>query len=363
MAVENIRERLDELTAFHCLRNTMVMLHYAGGGASGVAAMFEAGFDSPAEWLHDALRYTKNPYGTAVSRGELRPNLAQAAAADIALLAEVFDCDIDFAALTEFYRTHGCGPLARYQALRWEGEVLWGWENLVGIARPDSAQEDELLGYQWQRDEVIANTRALLEGRPHHNVLLYGDSGTGKSATVKHLLNVSGFERLRLIEADKQSLLRLPKLLRELEAEPFSFVVFIDDLAFDQDDSTYSALKSTLEGGLERRPDNVAIYATSNRRNLVRQTVSERTVDDVDRQETIAEKTALTERFGLRIAYMTLSRREYLQTVEHLADFAGIDMERNLLHSEAIKFEALHPGKTPRTAKQFVASLMVAGQP
>ena len=360
MEKENKREQLDELTAFHCLRNTVVMLHYAGSEASGLAAVFDAGFDSPAEWLHDALRYTKNPYGTAVSRGELRPNLAQAAAADIALLAEVFDCDIDFAALTEFYRIHGCGPLARYRALRWEGDEHG--ENLVGISRPDSAQEDELLGYQWQRDEVIANTRALLEGRPHHNVLLYGDSGTGKSATVKHLLNVSGFERLRLIEADKQSLLRLPKLLRELEAEPFGFVVFIDDLAFDQDDSTYSALKSTLEGGLERRPDNVAIYATSNRRNLVRQTISERSGDDVDRQETIAEKTALTERFGLRIAYMTLNRREYLQTVEHLADFAGIDMERNLLHSEAIKFEALHPGKTPRTAKQFVASLMVAAQ-
>ena len=355
-----MREQLEQLTAYRCLLNTMPLHGFAECEAAGLAAIFAAGFDTPAEWLHDALRYTKSPYGTAVSRGEHRLNLAQAAAADIALLGQAFGCALDFEALTEFYRTQGCGPLARYRALRWEGDERS--EELVGIARPDGAQEDELLGYQWQRDEVIANTCALLEGRPHHNVLLYGDSGTGKSATVKHLLNVPGFERLRLIEADKQSLLRLPKLLRELECEPLSFVIFIDDLAFDQDDSTYSALKTTLEGGLERRPDNVAIYATSNRRNLVRQTISERTGDDVDRQETIAEKTALTERFGLRIAYMTLNRRDYLRTVEHLADFAGIDMERNLLHGEAIKFEALHPGKTPRTAKQFIETLMVSAQ-
>ena len=354
--MKNIREKLNQLTAYRCLLSSPVLHAYWESEASRLAAVFAAGFDSPVDWLFDTLRYTTSPYGTAASKGVAGPNLTRAAAADIALLAEVFDCKIDFATLTEIYRSKGCGPMARYLALRWNGEAL------IGIDRPDSAGKDELLGYQWQRDEVIANTKALLEGRPHHNALLYGDSGTGKSATVKHLLSVFGFERLRLIEADKQSLLHLPKLLRQLESEPFSFVVFIDDLAFDQDDNTYSALKTILEGGLARKPDNVAIYATSNRRNLVRQTISERTGDDVDRQETIAEKTALTERFGLRIAYMTLNRREYLQTVEHLADFAGIEMERNLLHSEAIKFEVLHPGKTPRTAKQFVASLKVAGQ-
>ena len=348
-----IREKLSKLTAYRCLLDSAVLCAYCENESAGLSAVFRAGFDSPADWLREALRYEKSPYGTAVSRGEAGPNLTKAAAADIVLLSEAFDCDIEFAALTEFYHTNGCGPLARHRALHWDGEQL------LGIHRPDSAGEDELLGYQWQRDEVIANTKALLEGRPHHNVLLYGDSGTGKSAAVKHLLTVPGLERLRLIEADKQSLLALPKLLRQLEAEPFGFVVFIDDLAFDQDDNTYSALKTILEGGLARKPDNVAIYATSNRRNLVRQTISERTGDDVDRQETIAEKTALTERFGLRIAYMTLNRKEYLQTVEHLADFAGIDMERNHLHSEAIKFEVLHPGKTPRTAKQFVASLTI----
>ena len=349
-----MKEQLARLTAYRCLLGSTVLQGYSESEAAGLAAVFEAGFDTAADWLVEVLRYTKTPYGTAVSRGEAGSRLIQMAAADLALLGALFHCDLSD--LSDFYRTQGCGPLARYQALHWDGACL------TGILRPDSAHEDEFMGYQWQRDEVTANTRALLEGRPYHNALLYGDSGTGKSATVKYQLNVPGFERLRLVEADKQSLLQLPKLLRELEDEPFSFVIFIDDLAFDQDDSTYSALKTILEGGLERRPDNVAIYATSNRRNLVRQTISERGGDDVDRQETIAEKTALTERFGLRIAYMTLNRREFLQTVEHLADFAGIDMERGLLHGEAIKFEALHPGKTPRTAKQFVASLMVSGQ-
>lgn len=352
--MEQNKIQLAQLTAYRHLLDTPVLRAYLSeGNEAALGAVFQAGFDSMKDWLSDAVRHMPSPYGQAVSRGESPKQLTQAAQADIERLNRCLGGELSFEELTGFYRKNGCGVMARYQALTWDGEKLFG------ISDPDSAAEEELRGYERQRLEVTRNTRALVEGRMHANVLLYGDSGTGKSATVKYQLTVPGFERLRLIETDKNQLERLPELMRLLRSEPFPFIVFIDDLAFDYDDKTYSALKTILEGGLERRPANVAIYATSNRRNLVRQTISERTGDDMDRQETIAEKTALTERFGMRVAYLTLTKNEYLEMVEHLADFAGIVMERNFLRSEAVKFEARHPGKTPRTAKQFVESLMV----
>ena len=131
----------------------------------------------------------------------------------------------------------------------------------------------------------------------------------------------------------------------------------MDDLAFDQDDRTYSALKTILEGGLERRPANVAIYATSNRRHLVRQTFSDRAGDEVDASETIQEKTSLAERFGLRIPYLAMSKAEYLDMVDRMAEYHGIQMDRETLHAEAVKWEMHHPGRTPRVVRQFIASL------
>ena len=146
-------------------------------------------------------------------------------------------------------------------------------------------------------------------------------------------------------------------LIRSLAGRQQRFILFIDDLAFDQDDRTYSVMKTILEGGLERRPANVAIYATSNRRHLVRQTFSDRAGDEVDAFETISEKTALAERFGLRIPYLALNKNEFLDLVETMAARCGVQMEREQLRSEAGRWEMRHPGRTPRTAKQFIASL------
>ena len=213
------------------------------------------------------------------------------------------------------------------------------------------------MGYTLQRAQVIANTRALLEGRRVNDVLLYGDSGTGKSATVKCLLSVPDFGNLRLIEVQKEGLRDMPALIRSLRGRQQKFILFIDDLAFDQDDNTYSVVKTILEGGLEKRPDNVAIYATSNRRLLVRQTFSDRAGDEVDIRETIAEKTALSDRFGLRIPYLALNKAEFLELIEQLADQAGVSMDRGELMREAVKWDMKFPGRTPRGARQFIASL------
>jgi predicted AAA+ superfamily ATPase len=256
-----------------------------------------------------------------------------------------------FETLTQFYRTCGAGVFAQYRAFVWEEG------RLIPVADPDCPRPEDLLGYELQRDQVAANTRLMLEGRQANNVLLFGDGGTGKSATVKSMLYLPGMEDLRLIEIQKEHLTGLPSLIRSLDGRRQRFLLFIDDLAFDQDDKTYSSLKTILEGSLEKRPVNVAIYATSNRRHLVRQNFSDRGSDEVDAAETISEKTALAERFGLRIPYLSMSKAGYLALVDHLARQAGVRMEAEQLHAQAMTWEIRHSGRTPRVARQFIASL------
>ena len=343
----------------------------------------EEGFSGLGDWLWDRLRYTETPYALLAQRGGSDPALENGARRDVdtfVLLAET-DCDrcidamkellpneyapvlaalprwraaapFDFEALTQFYREHGAGLYARYQAFLWEEGQL------VPVPDPDCPRPEDLLGYELQRDQVEANTRQLMAGHPANNVLLFGDGGTGKSATVKSMLYLPGMEDLRLIEIQKENLTGLPQLMRSLGGRRQKFILFIDDLAFDQDDKTYSSLKTILEGSLERRPANVAIYATSNRRHLVRQNFSDRGSDEVDAAETISEKTALAERFGLRIPYLTMNKASYLALVDYLAAQAGIQLAPEILHAQAMTWEIRHSGRTPRVARQFIASLL-----
>ena len=336
------------------------------------------------DWLDRALRYEENPYAHMLARGTEDTALTHAARADVTLFNTLAGLDgnafirpmsgllgaefadtvaalprwtagkgVDFDALTDFYRCHGAGLFARYRAFLWENGELYP------VKKPDSPAPEELLGYEMQREQVIANTRALVAGHPVNNVLLFGDSGTGKSATVKSLLSVEGLESLRLIEVQKDGLGDMTRLIRTLRSKPQKFILFIDDLAFDQDDRVFSDLKTILEGGLEPRPANVAVYATSNRRHLVRQTFSERAGEEVDTFETIAEKTALSERFGLRIPYQNMDKKGYLALVDHLAAREGIDMEPQKLHDMAMQWDIRHGGRTPRSVHQFINSLSV----
>ena len=361
----------------------------SAGAAEDYAALFFAlradHYTGLGEWLHDQLRYTESPYARLAEEGGSDPALEGAARRDVELFAQLCKldcgrlisamaeqagaallpvleglphwpagCPFTFEELTAFYRTHGSGLFARSRAFLWEDGELFP------VDQPDCPGPDEMLGYELQRDQVIANTQALLEGHHVNNVLLFGDSGTGKSATVKSLLSRPGFEDLRLIEVQKEGLADMPRLIRTLGGRRLKFILFIDDLAFDQDDTTYSVMKTILEGGLERRPANVAIYATSNRRHLVRQTFSDRAGDEVDAIETIQEKTSLAERFGLRIPYLALNKADFLDLVERMAAQSGITMDRQALRTGADRWEMRHPGRTPRTAKQYIASLSLA---
>ena len=256
-----------------------------------------------------------------------------------------------FDALTDAYRREGAGQFARYRAFVWDSGEL------IPVAHPDCPASCQLLGYGEQRAEVERNTRALVEGRYVNNVLLYGESGTGKSATVKNLLTLPGMEELRIIEADKENLGGLPALIRTLDGRRQKFIIFIDDLTFDRDDPTYSVLKTILEGGVERRPQNVAVYATSNRRHLVRQTISERAGDEMDRSETIREKTSLADRFGVRVLFQGLNKTDFLALVDLLAQQHGIGLPQEELHRQAVAWERFHGAQTPRTALHFILSL------
>ena len=340
------------------------------------------GYSGLGTWMWDTLRYTETPYGDLAGSGRSDPELEGAARRDVdallqlarlgaedirvalkPILTEEYVSVLDnlpawetgapftFEELSAFYRENGAGLYAKYRAFLWEEGQL------VPVADPDCPHPVELLGYDQQRKQVLDNTRLLVEGKPSNNVLLFGDGGTGKSATVKSMLYLPGMENLRLIEIQKENLVGMPRLIRSLAGRRQSFILFIDDLAFDQDDKTYSSLKTILEGGLEKRPLNVAIYATSNRRHLVRQTFSDRAGDEVDAFETISEKTALAERFGLRIPYMTMSKVEYLALIDHLAGLYHVEMDREVLHAKAMEWEIRHAGRTPRVARQFIASL------
>lgn len=339
------------------------------------------GYQGLGDWLWDGLRYVESPYGTLAERGDSDPALENAARREVEtfLLLARMDCDryvgelsnllppvyapvlaglprwrasapFDFDGLTAFYLENGCGLFARYPGLCLGQR---GADPVADRTAPGGGAD----GLRAQRGQVVANTQAMLEGHLVNNVLLFGDGGTGKSATVKSMLFRPGFGDLRLIEVQKEGLAQMPRLIRSLAGRRQKFILFIDDLAFDQDDNTYSIMKTILEGGLERRPANVAIYATSNRRHLVRQSFSDRAGDEVDAFETISEKTALAERFGLRIPYLTMSKADYLALVDHLAARAGVAMSAELLHAQAMTWEIRHAGRTPRTAQQFIASL------
>ena len=188
-------------------------------------------------------------------------------------------------------------------------------------------------------------------------MLLYGVSGTGKSATVKALLGMEGMENLRLIEVDKADLTGIPQLVRMLGHQPQKFILFIDDLAFDKDDKSYSLLKTILEGGVEPRPANVAVYATSNRRHLVRETFSDRQGDEINARETMQEKTSLSERFGLRVIFNELTKPQFLNMVRELAKIRGIAMDEERLMALAVRWDVRNPNRTPRSAVQFIDSL------
>ena len=249
----------------------------------------------------------------------------------------------------------GYGIYAKHRMFYINGE-----NKIVPVHNPDQTQLSSLIDYKREQQMILDNTRALLEGKPAANILLTGDAGTGKSSTVKAVVNELWDRGLRILEVRKEQLHAIPAILDELNSNPLKFILFIDDLSFQKDDDNFSALKAILEGSVSAKSRNVVIYATSNRRHLVKETFSDREGDDIHRNDTMQEIISLSERFGIQITFQKPSKQTYLDIVHHLAQQRGVEMEPARLDLLAEQYALGRGGRSARAATQFVDSL-VAG--
>lgn len=242
----------------------------------------------------------------------------------------------------------GYGMYAKYHVFRLEQH------GLLPVKHPDPQDVSELIGYERERNQVKQNTLAFLQGMKASNTLLYGDAGTGKSSTVKAIANAYHKKGLRLIEVSKQLLHKLPELMDELAKNPLKFIIFIDDLSFSGNDDNFVALKTILEGGVGGRQKNVLIYATTNRRHFVKESMKDRNSDELFTNDSIQETMSLAARFGLTITFQKPNKDLYLEIVQGLARENQLTISGDELITQAEMFAIRNNGRSPRTAKQFV---------
>ncbi len=257
--------------------------------------------------------------------------------------------------LAAYYQQAGVGIFGQYRALRWQGQ-------LSGIAHPDRVQVENLIGYEQQKATLIKNTESLLAGKPALNILLYGGKGTGKSSLIKSLLNHYADSQLRLIEVSKLATIDLPLILDRLTNLPQKFIIFIDDLSFEEDDENFKALKVVLEGSVTARPNNVVVYATSNRRHLVREYFADRPrpqdAGEIQMWDTVQEKLSFVDRFGITLTFEPADQPKYLEIVHHLAAEAKLSLTPEDLEYRALQWATRHNGRSGRTARQFIDYLI-----
>ena len=254
--------------------------------------------------------------------------------------------------LSKFHRENGTGRAPAYSAFVWERFENEEEGHLREITNPDPIRLSELIGYEEQKKDIINNTVNFINGIPSNNLLLYGSRGTGKSSTVKAILNEYYDKGLRLIEVDKEQLSDFTRIIRLLRHKKQKFIIFVDDLVFEENEASYSALKTILEGRIENRPSNILIYATTNRRHLIKEKFSDR--DEVHGRDTQEEQLSLADRFGITISFFAPNQKEFLKIVDGLAESRKLDVDVETLHSEALKWEKWYNGRSPRSARQFL---------
>lgn len=271
-----------------------------------------------------------------------------------------FDTEKTDLAATYKHRTanigkYGYGIYSRYYMF-----VLDDGGKIIPVRNPDTQKLSELIDYKREQQIIIDNTKALLAGKPAANILLTGDAGTGKSSTIKAVVNELKDEGLRILEVRKEQLRVIPSILDELNENPLKFILFIDDLSFQRDDDNFAALKAILEGSVSAKSGNVVIYATSNRRHMVKETFSSREGDDIHRNDSMQETVSLSERFGIQILFKRPDKFTYLNIVHHLAKEAGLDIPEKELDLGAESFALRRANRSARAAKQYVDGLISA---
>ena len=260
-----------------------------------------------------------------------------------------------FDVVTGFYKAYGVGMFGLNKAFRIE-EHLDGGFSFMPINNMDAVMLDDLIGYEIQKKKLTDNTEAFVQGKKANNVLLFGDSGTGKSTSIKAIVNQYYDDGLRMIEIYKHQFKYLSKIIAAIKNRNYRFIIYMDDLSFEEHEIEYKFLKAVIEGGVETKPDNILIYATSNRRHLIKETWNDR--NDKHHSDTVEEKLSLVNRFGVTISYSKPSQKEFFNIVTELARKSGCTLSDEELCREANKWELSHGGISGRTATQFVNYIM-----
>lgn len=322
-----------------------------GGRSNGYTALRNAAsFDLEALRAVASITFKQLSKRVLSSANEQESSLVSRMPEYIAGSSQLFDGSQDvISTLETFYQKNGYGVFAKFGAFRWD-------HALVGIPQPDPIRLTDLKSYEYERGLVAANTNDFVEGRGGGNMLLYGDRGTGKSSTIKALTNEYRNSGLRIVEVTKDAIPQFPAIMERLREVPLRFILFLDDLSFSTDDAAFSALKSVLEGGVVVRPENCRIYATSNRRHLVKETFSERSVDldDVHAGDTKQEKLSLYDRFDQTVNFFAPDQAQFLAIVRAIAQEKALQVSFEELDRGAIQWAIRAGGRSPRAAKQFV---------
>ena len=256
--------------------------------------------------------------------------------------------------MVQFYKEFGVGKLGLHKAFRIDGKVTPA--RIVPITNIAHVHLDDLVGYEIAKKKLIDNTEAFVQGRPANNCLLFGDAGTGKSSSIKGILNQYYDQGLRIIEAYKHQFKDLNDIIAQVKNRNYKFIIYMDDLSFEEFEIEYKYLKAVIEGGLEKKPDNILIYATSNRRHLVREKFSDKEErrDDLHSSDTVQEKLSLVARFGVSIFFCAPDKKQFQNIVKTLAERHQVEMPEEELLLEANKWELQHGGLSGRTAQQFI---------
>lgn len=303
---------------------------------------------------------------TAITKPELmyNKNVSEKVRTLSGQLAQAKDADAFFACVTGFYRDYGVGMFGLNKAFRLHCPQGASEVQFQAINNMDQVVLDDLIGYEIQKKKLVDNTKAFVEGRKANNVLLFGDSGTGKSTSIKAIVNEFYNQGLRMIEIYKHQFANLSNVIAQIKNRNYRFIIYMDDLSFEEFEIEYKFLKAVIEGGVETKPENILIYATSNRRHLIKENWSDRsdvTVQNgMHQSDTMEEKLSLVHRFGVTINYSKPSQKEYFNIAIQLARRLGVTLSDEEIRAEANKWELSHGGISGRTAQQFANYL--AGQ-
>lgn len=385
--MNELKNKLDTLCIFRELLKDQVIsslskyLHTPTNSAYAefVAALYNANGGNLGEYVKELCANSENVYVKTVGSGKGVPNyMLSTLIAELDTLQQVAEltkeqlCDtLEYGGfLPEFTTTklrlkdiylHRAENISKYgYGIYAKNKMFYVDEqnDIVAVSNPDKTEIFDLVDYERERQIIIDNTKALLAGKPAANILLTGDAGTGKSSTVKAVANALWSDGLRIIEVRKDQLRAIPKILDELSANPLKFILFIDDLSFLKDDDNFNALKAVLEGSVTAKSKNVVIYATSNRRHIIKEKFSDREGDDVHRNDTMQELVSLSERFGIHITFSKPNKETFLHIVHHLAEESGIKMQAQELDLLAERFALERGGRSARLARQFIDGLL-----